>query len=386
MNEFPKRILMTADTVGGVWTYAVELARALEGHEIEVALATMGGALNRDQRRQVRELQNVQVFESGFRLEWMNDPWTDVALAAEWLLDIDRAVHPDLVHLNNFAHGALPWSAPTIVVGHSCVLSWWHAVRRGPITAQWKRYALEVTKGLQNADMVVAPCRAMLDQLEMFYGPFQSERVIYNARRRELFQPCEKEPIVFSAGRIWDEAKNISTLLTVAPALDWPVYVAGDCSHPDDGHESKTGERFRNAFMLERIGQREIAYWMGRASIYAAPVVYEPFGLSILEAALAGCALVLSDIPSLREIWGDAATFVPAHDKKAWKNAINGLIELPVKRKETAALAHCRALQFNLHQFGSDYLRAYCDVLARREEQSTERICADQDVLSHAVV
>src|SRR5437763_970139 len=101
MNAIPKRILMTADTVGGVWTYAVELARALEPHDVEVTLATMGAPLNRDQQRQMRELQNVQVIESGFRLEWMDEPWDDVELAADWLLDIDRSVRPDLIHLNN---------------------------------------------------------------------------------------------------------------------------------------------------------------------------------------------------------------------------------------------------------------------------------------------
>ena len=55
---------------------------------------------------------------------------------------------------------------------------------------------------------------------------------------------------------------------------------------------------------------------MGRAAIYALPARYEPFGLSILEAALSGCALVIGDIPSLREIWADAALFVPSdgHD------------------------------------------------------------------------
>ena len=37
-----RRILMTADTIGGVWTYALEFARALGPHGIEVTLATMG--------------------------------------------------------------------------------------------------------------------------------------------------------------------------------------------------------------------------------------------------------------------------------------------------------------------------------------------------------
>lgn len=41
-SQTPQRILMTADTVGGVWTYALELAQALDSRGIQIALATMG--------------------------------------------------------------------------------------------------------------------------------------------------------------------------------------------------------------------------------------------------------------------------------------------------------------------------------------------------------
>ena len=41
-----RRILMTADTVGGVWTYAMDLARALGAEGVEVALATMGSPVS----------------------------------------------------------------------------------------------------------------------------------------------------------------------------------------------------------------------------------------------------------------------------------------------------------------------------------------------------
>src|SRR4051812_23090076 len=138
----PKRLLMTADTVGGVWTYALELAHALEEHGIEIALATMGAPLNRGQRKQIKTLPHVEIFESSFKLEWMNDPWRDVARAGNWLLEIESRVQPDLIHLNNFAHGDLPWSAPKIMVGHSCVLSWWKAVHGCQVPAFWTRYSV----------------------------------------------------------------------------------------------------------------------------------------------------------------------------------------------------------------------------------------------------
>ena len=125
---------MTADTVGGVWTYALQLAHALGRHEVEVALATMGAPLAPEQWEEVRHVHDrqdgppLQVFESSFKLEWMDEPWQDIQRAGKWLLQLEEQVRPDVVHLNGYVHGALPWRAPTVMAGHSCVLSWWLAV------------------------------------------------------------------------------------------------------------------------------------------------------------------------------------------------------------------------------------------------------------------
>ncbi len=47
------KILMTADSIGGVWTYAVELAKAFQAYDIEVHLACMGKSLSENQLQQV---------------------------------------------------------------------------------------------------------------------------------------------------------------------------------------------------------------------------------------------------------------------------------------------------------------------------------------------
>src|SRR5437870_5182103 len=60
MQEWPKRILMTADTVGGVWCYATELIRALEPYGIEVLLATMGRPVSKCQAEEIADLTNVE--------------------------------------------------------------------------------------------------------------------------------------------------------------------------------------------------------------------------------------------------------------------------------------------------------------------------------------
>src|SRR4051812_21601773 len=69
------RILMTADAIGGVWTYALELTRSLQPHGIEVVLATMGRPLSPDQQLAAKTVRNLEIVESDFRLEWMENPW-----------------------------------------------------------------------------------------------------------------------------------------------------------------------------------------------------------------------------------------------------------------------------------------------------------------------
>src|SRR5215210_7977192 len=110
------KVLMTADTLGGVWNYAVQLSQALSKYRVRVALGTMGVSLTAEQREDVARVPNIEVFESSFKLEWMEEPWRDVAAAGEWLLELEAQTQPDVVHLNGYAHGALPWRAPTLMV------------------------------------------------------------------------------------------------------------------------------------------------------------------------------------------------------------------------------------------------------------------------------
>ncbi len=376
------KILMTADTIGGVWTYAIELSRALASFGAQVTLATMGAPISAAQRRELQTVPRVEVFESRWRLEWMPNAWDDVNQAGDWLLGLERAVRPDVVHLNGFAHGSLPWSAPVLVVGHSCVRSWWEAVNgraRGvTLPSDWDRYTDRVREGVHAADAVVAPSHFMLDALRRHYGPrpLPSSRVILNGRSSALFSPGRKEPFIFAAGRLWDAAKNITALDAAAPLLAWPVYVAGDTAAPDGSDAafpSRTSLR-----MLGRLDAPAIAGWMSRAAIYALPARYEPFGLSVVEAALSGCALVLGDLPSLREVWGDAATFVPPEDPSAIARAINWLCEDDGLRRAQAARARARALTLTPERMAREYDDVYAELRCGRSTgRPTERLaCA----------
>src|SRR3954466_5858613 len=104
------KLFMTTDTIGGVWSYSLELSRALQPAGVQIALATMGPPPTDDQRAESRAIPNIHLFESTFKLEWMDNPWQDVARAGDWLLDLESEFHPDIIHLNGYAHAALPFS------------------------------------------------------------------------------------------------------------------------------------------------------------------------------------------------------------------------------------------------------------------------------------
>ena len=199
----------------------------------------------------------------------------------------------------------------------------------------------------------------MLASLRTHYGPLPGSRVISNGREPSAFAPGVKEPLVLSVGRLWDEAKNVGALAEVASRLSWPVCVAGELAHPEGGEVALASVR-----PLGRLSPRELAAWYGRASIYALPARYEPFGLSALEAALAGCALVLGDIPSLREIWGDAALYAPPGDNARLAAVLQSLIDEDGLRSELAARARDRAMVFTTGEMADAYLAAYRGLIA----------------------
>lgn len=357
-----KRVLMTGDTVGGVWTYTLELTRALRQYGVEVVLATMGGDATPAMWREAASISNLTLFTSDYKLEWMDDPWRDVRDSSVWLLDLEKQFAPDLIHLNSYGHGSLGWHAPVILTTHSCVLSWWAAVKSEPIPPSWNRYRDEVTGSLRSAGLVTAPSRAMLRTLAQNYGTDLPEsRVVPNGRSAFLYYVTSKEPFILAAGRLWDEAKNIATLAKVAEKLAWPVYVAGDDRHPNGA-----SSEFAFCRRLGRLSQQDLASWYARAEIYALPARYEPFGLSALEAALSGCALVLGDIESLREMWEDAAVFVPPDDELSLEAALRELIASPRLRKEMARRSTARAGSFTAERMARGYMDAYDCLLRTR--------------------
>ena len=208
----------------------------------------------------------------------------------------------------------------------------------------------------------------MLRALNAHYGSIENGRVIPNGRSPEHFKPEVKRSFILSAGRLWDAAKNIGRVAEIAHELPWPVYVAGDIQPPQqETHQHTLAKECRS---LGLLSEPELRRWFAAASIYALPALYEPFGYTPLEAALSGCALVLGDIDSLREIWCDAAVFVDPNDSAALKNELLNLTNDDERRRDLSQRARERALEFTSARMGENYLAAYAELMvhSKREE------------------
>jgi glycosyltransferase involved in cell wall biosynthesis len=167
--------------------------------------------------------------------------------------------------------------------------------------------------------------------------------------------------VVLACGRHWDAAKNIGVFDAAAAGLPWHAYLVGDTLGPDG--QSFTPSALRT---LGKLPACDVQAWLQRAGIFVHPSLYEPFGLAVLEAASAGCALVLADIPSLRELWNGAAEFFDPRDSGNLRAVLDTLIAQPDRRAALAAAAQGRATKYRLDAMASAYLQVYQTLAASR--------------------
>jgi glycosyltransferase involved in cell wall biosynthesis len=318
------RVLLTTDAVGGIWTYTVDLARGLSALGIGAVIAVMGPSPSAAQKKAARAVPGLRLVDTGLPLDWLAEDAGALADAGRALARLAAKEQVDLVQLNAPALAAQArFPMPVVAVVHSCVATWWHEVY-GPDAAIPADFAWRtdlVRAGLAAADLVVAPSNAFAALVRNCYGLGQEPRTVYNGRSPIAAGQQAPHDFVFTAGRLWDRGKNLATLDAAAAGIGVPVHAAGPLEGPN-------GERiaFEHLNSLGTLDEAALGRWLSARPVFASAALYEPFGLSVLEAAAAGCPLVLADIPTFRELWRDVAIFVDPRDPAAFARACNELV------------------------------------------------------------
>lgn len=365
VQEDGLRLFMTADTVGGVWTYALDLARGLAAYGVRTTLVSLGPAPDAGQVTCAQAIPGLTFRAAALPLEWLARNAGEVLAASEEVAALARAARADIIHLNSPALAAAGgFHAPVLGACHSCLATWWAAVRGGPIPPDFAWRVDLLRRGYATATALVAPTCAFARATAEAYALPAMPQAIHNGRAPAptlaAAVPAEPQDVVFTAGRLWDPGKNLVTLDRVAARLPVPVLAAGPLRGPE-GSEAVP----RHIVTVGQLDARAMADRLRRRPIYAALARYEPFGLAVLEAAQAGCALVLSDIPTFRELWDDTALFVPAEDDGAAAAAMTAILTDRPLRVRLGLAAQRRALRYSLSAMTARTLDLYQSLLRR---------------------
>lgn len=343
------RILMTTDAVGGVWRYSVDLADGLSAHGIQTVLAVLGPAANPAQRAEAEAVPGLRLVNTGLPLDWTATAPAELQRASAELAGLAALVGAASVHLHAPALvGAAQWPAPVVVVAHSCVATWWRAVRGGALPDDFTWRTAVTGEGLATAGAVIVPTAAHGRAVEAVYGavPFQ---VVHNGSRASHAAVWRRRRAVLTAGRLWDEGKAVAWLDRVAPEVDTPMLAAGSTRSPDG-----TEAQFEHLQLLGNLAPDALAAEYAGATVFASMARYEPFGLAVLEAAQAGMALVLSDTPGFRELWDGAAILAAA--EADLRPALQQALAAP---EPWAARARARAARYTIGRMAAATLAVH---------------------------
>ncbi|MBV9901127.1 MAG: glycosyltransferase family 4 protein [Alphaproteobacteria bacterium] len=355
----PKRVLVTADAVGGVWQYSLDLARGLSRLGIATVIAVMGPSPSEEQRTAAGAIPGLKLIDTGLALDWLAEDGAALRAAAHGIAALARDAGVDIVQLNSAALAAeAEFPVPVVVVHHSCVATWWAAVHASPLPRDFAWRTDMVRAGLHAAAVIVTPTSAFGEAVQGFYGLAAAPRTVHNGRTPLVVRHGALHDFVFTAGRLWDEGKNLATVDAAAAGIGVPVRAAGPLKGPNGAEVM-----FDNLHCLGNLGEEDLARWLSARPVFVSAALYEPFGLSVLEAAAAGCPLILSDIPTFRELWDGVATFIPPKDEAGYIRAISELVGDDFERSVQGHATAERAARFTPDAMAAQMASLYRSLL-----------------------
>lgn len=364
-------VLVTTDTLSGIWTYTQELVTGLVNRGVRVTLVSFGDIPLSQQTSWMENLRGLDYRPTAFRLDWMEEGQQDFEESSRYLTTLVQEVQPDLLHLNQLCHGALPVETPRIAAAHGDLITWSLAVRGcEPKPSRWLHWYREVlARGIAEANMVVASSAWMVAAIEACYGTPRCTAVLHHGRNPILFNPyVSKNDSVLAIGRLLDPARQVSLLTQHSHPL--PVCIVDSDNRPAALDSSIcTGVKLdldvANISLKGPQTEAQLRMLYSRAAIFVATSRYEPLGLAILEAALSRCAIVANDMPFFREIWGDAALYFEADDADSLAYVIRRLHEQRDLCRGYGARAFQRAREcFTAQRMVENYLQLYRHTLA----------------------
>ncbi len=271
------------------------------------------------------------------------------ALVLEALDDVDVAhIHEPLmpqVSLVALRKGSVPLIG-TFHADTSKPARWVYKLGK-PLTSRWFSRLAVITAVSPIAAHVVADTGRV--------------RIIPNGIDVASYAPGDKSQgsVVF-LGRN-DERKGLPVLLAA-----WPKVRE---THPAAtltvvGAE-QPGTSIEGVHFAGRVSEDSKLQYLKEALVYCAPNLSgESFGIVVVEAMAAGCAVVASGLPAFVRVAGDAARFVAPGDAFGLATEISSLLSDQTAARVLRSAALEQAQQYRGEVVAAAYIEAYEDALA----------------------
>lgn len=297
---------------------------------------------------------------------WARTPWPPI----EWFTGAQ-----DVIHGTNFVVPPARRAARVMTV-HDLT-----AVRFPEMCDDYTRtFPALVRKALAEGAWVHTPSRFVAEEVvELLGAPRERVVAVHHGipavdapAPGPAHVPCPDAPYVLALGTV-EPRKDLPTLVRAFDAAaarlpELELVVAGPDGWGVDAYDSAvTAARHRSRIRrIGWVGGEERARLLRHARVYAYPSIYEGFGLTTLEAMLAGVPVVTTDAGPLPEVVGDGAALVGPGDVDALADAIVRLATDEHARAELIRRGRARTQCFTWEKAAAGLSALYARAAAAR--------------------
>jgi len=195
--------------------------------------------------------------------------------------------------------------------------------------------------------------------------PIESIKRIYTAHDSSV-SISEAAPYILYAGRL-EKHKNVSVLVEAFSRLrqdNVALVIAGEGPLRQELEAQVSNRDLKNVRLVGRQSSEGLWQLMKEASCLALLSDYEGFPNVTAEAAILECPLLLSDIQSHRDLWGeDAAKLVDQHDTESVVAGVKEMLDNSNLREKLRANASKKAAMFTVEKMVQSYLEVYTNII-----------------------
>ena len=149
-----------------------------------------------------------------------------------------------------------------------------------------------------------------------------------------------------------DPRKNLQRLINIFSRDSFKDYTLVLVGNSGKHFNGRLTNRSQNIVIMGFVSNEELLYLYQNCELFIYPSLYEGFGIPPLEAMSNGCAVIVSRIPSLQEVCGDAALYIDPYDENDIEYMINKIIGNPQLKRDYQIKGRERARMYDWNVSG----------------------------------